>query len=488
MSAVRTLDGAPLRLELRRSLDPAIRAANRTLGPEGGRVLYAVGSAARQSSTGVDILRRLTGDRAEEVLLREAVVSADRDLGDGTSRLVVMFGAALDAGIRAVASGVHPTRLSRAIGDLSAEIEAGFAAETETGADDEAVLASAALPEAAATALRSALAEAGDDGRVELTERPEPGIEIQTCRGFTAEMEPLLSGTLGHMDRVFLLVANDIISDFKRLAPVVEGFAKSDKSLVIAARGVEGAARQLLERNRAAGVLRVSALRPKDQGPRAAEILTDLAVATGAALVSEETGLALDGVRPHMLGEAANLRRHGDRIILADPGGDPEAVARRLREIDGEIARHRYLDFDRTHAQRRYARLGGCWVELQVGDDPGAPDLSSRLARALSSVQSAREGGRIAGAGLGLCAVAGRIDAGLWADSTERAAREIVTRALRAPAAALSRNAGQGEQFADWAASLPPLADPAPLSRSLLYTALSLALQVLSLETAILRR
>lgn len=488
MSAVPTLDGARLRLQVRHNLEPTIRAAAASIGPEGRRLLYAVGNATRHSSSGVDIVRRLTGGRAEEIMLREAVVAAERDLKDGTARLVVMVGAALDAGYRAVAAGEHPTHLIRIIDALAAELDADFAAVTSPDADTEALLRAADIPDTAARAVEKALAEAGPEGRVELAERTEPGLAVQSCVGFTADMEPLLSGTLGHLDRVFLLVANDVISDFRRLAPVIEGFAESNKTLVIVARGVEGAARQLLERNRAAGVLRVSALRPKDQGPRAAQILTDLAIATGAALVAEETGLSLDTFKPHMLGRAESLRRHGDRITLAGPAGDADRKTQRLREIEGEIVRHRYLELDRVHAERRHARLRGRWVELQVGSDPLQPDLAGRVKRALGSVQSAREGGQIDGAGLGLSAVASRIAARGPATATERAARAIVCRALRAPAYALARNAGRAEQMAHWQASLPPLADPARLSRSVLDMALSLALQFLSLEVAVQRR
>ncbi|MDK3019871.1 TCP-1/cpn60 chaperonin family protein [Pseudodonghicola flavimaris] len=491
MSATETIAGEDLRRGVIRSLAPALRAIAAALGPEGRAVLYSTGAAVRRAETGTEIARRFCGEAPAEVLLREALVSAEQDLQDGSARLAVMFDAALTQGARSLAAGEHPTHLSRAVTALKPELDAYFAQETQVTEETGALLTAADLPTDAAALLGQALDAAGPEGHVELSDRDEPGVALNQVTGFTVEMEPLLSGMLDHMERVHLIVANDIISDFARLVPVIDGFARSNKSLVIAARGIEGAARQLLERNRTAGVLRVAALTPRDKGPRAAEILADLAVATGATLVAEETGQPLDTLQPEMLGSAAQLKRNGHRFTLTEPGGDSAAVARRLREIAGEIARHRYLAYDREHAERRHARLSGRWVELMIGPDRCDPGLRGRMARALSALRSARTGGQIAGAGAGLAAVADLLEAGAPADApagADRAARRLVAEALRAPERVLRRNAGFDDGHADWARSLPPLADPARLSRSLLDTSLSLALHLLTLETAVLRR
>ena len=487
MTATRTLAQEALRLDVARRLAPAVRAASASMGPNGRATLYASGSSVRHASTGVDVIRRVTGDSVIEKLFREGVVSADQDIRDGSARLAVMFGAALEVAQAAIAAGVYPTALVRAVDRLAPELDIQFAAETMVADDLRPLLRAADLQEDVSAALARALERAGPEGHVELSERPEPGVELQEASGFTAEMEAALTGSLDHMDRVYLIVANDIISDFDTLVPVIEGFAKSDKSLVIAARGIEGAARQLLERNRTAGVLRVAALVPCDKGPRAVQILADLAVATGATLVAEETGQSLARLSPGQLGSAGGYRRRGNRITLTDPGGEPDAIALRLGEIEGEIERHRYLALDREHAQRRHARLSGRWVELMVGPDRTRPDLHAHMTRALASVRSARAGGWMSGAGQGLCRIAEHPEAGQGADATDRAARRVLCQALRAPQKALRRNAGFDDSHVNWASGLPELADPVQLSRSLLDTAVSLALQVMTLEIAILR-
>jgi chaperonin GroEL len=484
MTAVRIIRGDTLQAELRRDLAPVLRAISANLGPDGRAALYALGPRVRQAVTGADIARHFCGSGPSAVLLREALVSMDRDLGDGTSRMAVMTGAALKTGRKALAAGIHPSQLSRAVEGLRSEISLHFDAVTSQ-ADNIAGVLAAALPGEMQAELIQALELAGLDGHVELSDQSELGLRVDHVEGFSANMEPLLSSVLTHMDHVNILVVNDIITDFRSLAPVIESFAHSKKSLLIAARGLEGTAKQLLERNREAQVLRVAAVTPRDQGLRAAEILRDLAVATGATIVDEETGQTLDTLTPSHLGTAATFRRNGDHVTFLFPTGDREKITARLRDIEHEIQRNRYLALDREHAQSRYARLSGRWVEMFVGVDHFKPNLRILMTRALASVRSARSAGTIKGAGVGLAEVAELLEAATSADPADRVARLIVAETLRATGSSLRHNAGL--EALDGALPSKELFDPAQLSRDLLDLALSLALQILTLETAVLR-
>jgi len=485
MTAVRIISGNSLRAELADDLAPVLRAISAKLGPEGRAALYTLGPRVRRATTGTEIARHFCADGASEVLLRETLVSADRDLGDGTSRMAVMTGAALTAGRRSVAAGVHPSHLIRSVDALRPEMARHFEAVTRDTGNLDGILAAAALPADETDALRRALDLAGAEGYVELSDQQEPGLRLDHVEGFSADMEPLLSGVLTHMDAVHVLVVNDILTDFKRLAPVIEGFAQSGKSLLIAARGLEGAAKQLLERNRQAGVLRVAAITPRDQGPRAAEILRDLAVATGATLVDDETGQTLDTLAPENLGAAEAFRRSGDHVTFVAPAGDTAAIALRRRDIAQEVERNRYLALDREYAQRRHARLSGRWVELFIGPHRTELDLRARMARALASARSAQTGGTLTGAGVGLAEIAARLEAERPSDPTDRAARALVGAALRATGRALRRNAGL--EPLDGVLPSDAVLDPARLSRDVLDLSLSLALRILTLETAVLR-
>lgn len=486
MTPVRIVNGAALRRELVEDIAPTLQAMAASFGPNGRAVLYTVGSHVRRAVTGTQIARRSAGSGPSERLLLETLVSADRDLGDGTKRLALMMNAALTAGRRVVESGIHPGELIHAAENLRDELAGHFAAVIAPEADVAGVLRAAALPDAAQDNLLHALSVAGEAGQVELARQTDDGLRLEVVDGFSADMKPLLSGVLAHMDQVHILVVNDILTDFERLAPVIEGFAHSNKSLVVAARGLEGPARQLLERNRKAGVVRVAAITPRDQGPRAADILRDLAIATGATIVDDETGQSLNTVTPAHLGSAATCRRSADQVTFTLPQGDANTITVRLREIENEIHRNRYLALDREHARRRHMRLSGRRAELFVGPDHTDPALFEQMSRALASVHSARPGGTLEGAGAGLARVAALLESVTSIDRTERSARVMMAQALRAPQRILRRNAGleaPGEVLPS-----DNLSDPAQLSRDVTAIALSLALQILALETAVIRK
>lgn len=486
----RVLDREMLQGAMCATLAPVLHAVGASLGPNGRGTLHGRGRVVGQALSGVEIGRRCCSEGGVEglaqVLLRETLVQAGTDLGDGTARLAVMTGAALGAGQGALAAGVDPGALTRRIEALRPDLDAAFAALTRHDIAPGAQMVATGLPDDLQRLLADALETAGPDGQVELTEGQEPGATLCAHGGFVFEAQPIEQTPLDALDDVSLIVADDIITDFRTLAPVIEGFAQRHKALIIAARGVEGSALALLERNRKAGVLTVTALKPADAGPRAAAALEDLAVATGAQLVAERTGLTLSALKPAMLGHAARYSRTGQQVMLGEPGGAPEDIALRLRQIEGDITAARHLSFDLEHARRRHARMKGRWVNLTLntGDGTATAALLDEARRTLASVTDAGRSGTLPGGGLGLMRVADALCALPVPDLTQRAALAIVAAALRAPARQIARNAGLE---APAPMPDPPLHDPAGLSRILLDQALSLTTRLLSLDRAVLR-
>lgn len=486
-----------LRGTLRTTLGPVIHAIGASIGPDGCGTLYHSGARVGQALSGVEIARRCCAEGGAggmaQVLLREALVQVDKDLGDGTARLAVMIGAALETGQRILAAGIEPAMLSARIAALRHEIDAAFASVTRDDIGPTGLMAASGLPGPLCETLAEAIAAAGEDGHVELIRGHEPGTAMQAHRGYVFDSVALEQTPLEAMDNVSIIVADDIISDFRTLAPVIEGFAQRHKALIIAARGIEGAALALLEQNRKASVLTVTAMKPVDAGPRAAILLEDLAIATGAQLVAERTGLTMSGFKPAMLGRAARYTRKGSRVTLTGAGGVREAIDMRLHEIAADIAASRHLSLDLEHARRRHARMNGKWVELALneGHEAATNALIDTARRTLASLAHARRRGVLAGGGAGLAAVADVLLAPRPADPTERAALAVIAAALRAPARHILRNAGQEDSalqdLARGPAGVGTVYDPASLSRNLLDQALSLVSSLISLECAIVR-
>lgn len=479
-------------------LRPMLTAIGGSFGPFPRSTLFAVGNRVRRAHTGAEVARRICGEGGVNgivsVLFRDLLRSADRDLGDGTARLALMAGAALEAGLRALRSGVHPEQIIARSRALGPELDSAFDAVTDHACALEDVARTSGLDPSVVPPLVEAFERAGERGRVELVCGSEERARMSTQAGFVFDARPVEQDAPIALDDVHLLVADEKIVDFQTLAPVIEGFANRRKSLIIAARAVEGSARALIERNNGAGIVSVTSLVPQDQGERAAWILEDLAIATGAELVADRTGLTLRRLKPAMLGHARHYERDGQRVFLKGASGDADRVALRVGEIEHEVRRNRHLALDREHAERRRARLTGSWVELHLPETGrhSAEQALESARRALTALKDARVGGVIPGAGIGMEAIARRIAADgevRCHDAAECAARGVVAAALRAPAEQYRRNAGQPPRGDDSGAggTYGNPVDPAGLSRDLLELALSFSLRLLSVERAVSR-
>jgi len=480
MTAKKVLSGHQFRYRSILHQSPAIKAAIRSIGPDGRAAVYAQGNSIKRAESAIEIIRHFSGDSAEETILKEEFVSAQQDLGDGIARLAAIFDGALCAVNELLAAGVHPTQHSRAVSSLLGELDRHFESVTTPYAGPDSLINTFDLPDTAVNVIKEALSAAGEGGHVEVSENDEPGVQYQQVKGFIADMKPLTRGPFLPMDQVYVLVINDILQDQSNLLSIIEGFANSDKSLVIAARGLAGSAKQLLEINRSSGVLRVVVFEPEQKGTMAELILADLAAATGATLVCEKLGQSLSRLTPNMLGMASGCRIQGSRMILSEPKADASAVAMRLKEIEADIHKARYLELDRENSRRRYARLAGNWVEITVGKSATTPGLHERVSRACSAVRMAQHSGVIAGGGVGLTAVADRLAAKKRVSSADNAAIYMLTRALKGPQQALRQNAAKESPVQE-------LSDPAELSRKLAHIASSLALQFMTIEAAVLR-
>lgn len=492
---IEVVAGPALPRALQGSLAPVVRAIGAAMGPDGRLALFDMGGRTGRATTGVAIARESCASGGlggiAPTLLKEALVQVERDLGDGTARLAVMVGAALASGSKQVAAGIDAGHLADALLGLRGTLAAAVQAVSYRDFTDEAVARAAGAPEWLAPVLARAWQQSGPDGAVELSTLPGFGLEESAFSGFVFDALRLDGGndkiSLTQMDDVHIIAADDIISDFKSLTPVIEGFASKRKALLIVARDVTGPALTFLRRNREAGVLTVAVMKPLDAGPRAAEIIEDLAIATGAKLIADRSGQALSALKPSMLGRAASLHIAGNRVELRDAAGDAASMALRAGQLAAEILANRYLSLDREHAERRRARLLGQWIELRIGcGDRDTTDRALTNARkALASIRLARREGVIAGGGVGFDQIATALEAP-DAPMPEQAARRVAKDALCAVGQQLRRNVGH-EPSAPNAPGTSDLHDPASLSKALVDQALSVAAQLLRLSTAVVK-
>lgn len=480
---MRTLAGIPLQEDLTRAIAPALRAIAASIGPDGRHVIYSAGNRVLTARTGSEIARQICSEHYAERLLKEVLVDAERQFGDGTARLAVMAEAALTERCRTNGFAVQNERVIEALAGLAPKVTAAFAAETRICDEATGLVAAAGVDAGLVPMILEADRLAGPNGLVEVKEGAE--TKVRSGQGFSFDARQVGSGAVSAMDNAHLIVANEVLSDFKSLSPVIEGFASNGKALVVLARGIEGQALQLIERNRRAGILRIAALVPDDAGPRAAEVLEDIAAASGATLICARMGTSIEMLRPTMLGKAKHFTFEGGRAHLVEPAGRVENIALRVAAAEGEINAHRYLPFDREHAERRKARLLGLWVELTISRGADSATTVEVARRAIVALRAARRDGVILGGGSGLEKIADRLKGIGGNDPALMAAAAMIDAALRAPGKCLRRN---GMIQSDQSDPTPVVIfDPAGLSRDLLDVALSLAIRLAGIGGAVLQ-
>ena len=258
-------------------------------------------------------------------ILKETLFAAERDFGDGAARLACILGAIFGEGVKLVAAGHPPQRLADDILQVGDLVRHRLDEQRSAPPDLRALASAVTSDDGIAEAVAQAVARAGADGVVDVKDDKRAEVHLDFGVGFAMDaalpserLGAVAPATVLELDAVFVLVANENLSEFGRLGPILEGFAARKKSLAIVARDISGAALEALVRNRREIGLQVVALKPTDVSSRAGQVLEDLAIATGATLVATELGSNLDSLRPSMLGRARRLRFAQGRALFVE--------------------------------------------------------------------------------------------------------------------------------------------------------------------------
>ena len=448
-------------VDARRSLERGVNhladAVKVTLGPRGRNVVIdKKWGAPTITNDGVTVAREVDLEEPYENLgaqLAKEVATKTNDIaGDGTTTATVLAQAMVREGVRSVAAGANPIALKRGI-DAAAEAVSERLLKLAREVTERSDIAHVATISAQDREIGDLIAEAfdkvGKDGVITVEESQTMGLELEFTEGLQFDKGYISPYFITDQDRMeavledaYVLLNAAKISSMADFLPLLEKIAQAKKPLLVVAEDVDGEALATLVVNKIRGLLNVVAVKAPGFGDRRKAMLGDMAVLTGAEVISEELGLKLDGVGLDQLGTARRIVVSKDTTTIVDGGGDAVAIQDRIRQIRTEIDATD-SDWDREKLQERLAKLSGgvCVLRAGAATEVELKEKKHRLEDAISATRAAIEEGIITGGGSALVQTGADLgDLGRTGD--EATGVHVVRAALGEPCKWIALNAG----------------------------------------------
>ena len=490
-----------------------------TLGPKGRNVvLEKKWGAPTITNDGVSIAKEIELDDPEEKigaeLVKEVAKKTDDVAGDGTTTATVLAQAIVKEGLRNVAAGANPMSLKRGIEratELAVEAIKNQSKEVE-GKDEIAQVGaiSAADPQIGET-IAEAVDKVGKDGVITVEESNTFGMELDFVEGMRFDkgfISPYFITDAERMEAVlddpYILIANSKISAVKDLLPVLEKVMQAGKPVLVLSEDVEGEALATLVVNKIRGTFKSVAVKAPGFGDRRKAMLQDIAILTGATVVSEEVGLKLESATMDLLGTARKVIVTKDETTIVEGAGKDQDVQGRINQIKSEIEKTD-SDYDREKLQERLAKLSGGVAVIKVGaaTEVELKEKKHRIEDAVQSTKAAVEEGIVPGGGVALLNAQAALDK-VDLEGDELTGAAIVRRALEEPLKQIAYNAGlEGGVIIEKVRALDPghglnaatgeygdmlkfgVIDPTKVTRSALQNAASIAALFLTTEAIV---
>ncbi|EED31027.1 chaperonin GroL [gamma proteobacterium NOR5-3] len=434
-------------------------AVKATLGPKGRNVILEKSfGAPTVTKDGVSVAKEIElKDRFENMgaqMVKEVASQASDVAGDGTTTATVLAQAIVNEGLKSVAAGMNPMDLKRGIDKaVAAAVEQvqGFAIPCE---DNKAIAQvgtiSANSDHAVGEIIADAMDKVGKEGVITVEEGSGLENELDVVEGMQFDRGYLSPYFITNQDSMsvdtdspFILLVDKKISNIRELLPLLEQVAKASKPLVIVAEDVEGEALATLVVNNMRGIVKVAACKAPGFGDRRKAMLQDIAILTGATVISEEVGLELENATLEHLGNAKRFTMDKDNSTIIDGAGEAAAIEARVKEIRVQIE-NTSSDYDREKLQERVAKLAGGVAVIKVGaaTEIEMKEKKARVEDALHATRAAVEEGVVAGGGVALVRAISAIS-GLKGDNEDQnIGIAAALRAMEAPMRQIVANAG----------------------------------------------
>ena len=502
-----------------RGVDTLADTVKVTLGPKGRNVVLekAFGSPLI-TNDGVTIAKEIElEDHFENMgakLVSEVASKTNDIAGDGTTTATVLTQAIVREGLKNVTAGANPIGIRRGIEEAVATAVEELKAIAQPVANKEAIAQVAAVSsrsEKVGEYISEAMERVGNDGVITIEESRGMETELEVVEGMQFDRGYLSQymvtdneKMVADLENPFILVTDKKISNIQDVLPLLEEVLKTSRPLLIIADDVDGEALPTLVLNKIRGTFNVVAVKAPGFGDRRKAMLEDIAVLTGATVITEDLGLELKDATMATLGQASKVTVDKDSTVIVEGAGSAEAIANRVNLIKSQLETTT-SEFDREKLQERLAKLSGGVAVVKVGaaTETALKEMKLRIEDALNATRAAVEEGIVAGGGTALVNVIAKV-AELDLEGDDATGRNIVLRALEEPVRQIAYNAGyEGSVIIDklknsqvgtgfnaangeWVDMVGAgIIDPVKVTRSALQNAASVASLILTTEAVV---
>ncbi|HDI7593134.1 TPA: chaperonin GroEL [Staphylococcus aureus] len=502
-----------------RGVDQLANAVKVTIGPKGRNVvLDKEFTAPLITNDGVTIAKEIELEDPYEnmgaKLVQEVANKTNEIAGDGTTTATVLAQAMIQEGLKNVTSGANPVGLRQGI-DKAVKVAVEALHENSQKLENKNEIAQvgaiSAADEEIGRYISEAMEKVGNDGVITIEESNGLNTELEVVEGMQFDrgyQSPYMvtdsDKMVAELERPYILVTDKKISSFQDILPLLEQVVQSNRPILIVADEVEGDALTNIVLNRMRGTFTAVAVKAPGFGDRRKAMLEDLAILTGAQVITDDLGLDLKDASIDMLGTASKVEVTKDNTTVVDGDGDENSIDARVSQLKSQIEETE-SDFDREKLQERLAKLAGGVAVIKVGaaSETELKERKLRIEDALNSTRAAVEEGIVAGGGTALVNVYQKVSE-IEAEGDIETGVNIVLKALTAPVRQIAENAGlEGSVIVERLKNAEPgvgfnaatnewvnmleagIVDPTKVTRSALQHAASVAAMFLTTEAVV---
>lgn len=492
-----------------------------TLGPKGRNVVLdkSFGSPLI-TNDGVTIAKEIElEDKFENMgaqLLKEVATKTNDIAGDGTTTATLLAQAIIREGLKNIAAGANPMILQSGIRkavEKTVESIKSYSKKVESSDAIAQVASISAGDKEIGKLIADAMDKVGNDGVITVEESKSMGTTLEVVEGMqfdrgyvSSYMVTDTDKMVAELDNPYILITDKKITNIQEVLPVLEEIVKQSKPLLIIAEDIEGDAMATLVVNKLRGTFNCVAVKAPGFGDRRKEMLQDIAILTGAKVISEELGYDLKEATIDMLGTAQKVKVDKETTVIVNGAGEKDEIESRVKQIKTQYEASD-SDFDREKLQERLAKLTGGVAVVQVGaaSEIELKERKLRIEDALSATRAAVEEGIVPGGGTVLADSIKALEAIVDDfEGDEKTGVKIILRALQEPVRQIAENAGlEGSVVVENVMNEKPgigfdalnnkyvdmiksgIVDPTKVTRSALQNAASVASMILTTEAAV---